>query len=74
LKVERLKNWPYDPTEPKLSEQKLTDAITARDQALERIKVAIQRYIDTYGKRITHGDAEYSVEGLLRLAGWIEDM
>jgi len=74
LKVERLKNWPYDPTEPKLSEQKLSAAIEARDQALGSTKVTIQRYLDTYGKRITHGDAEYSVEGLLRLAGWIEEM
>jgi hypothetical protein len=72
LKVERLKNWPYEPTEPKLSEQKLEEAIADRDKVLHVAKIIIQRYLDTYGQRITHGEATYNAEGLLRLAGWVE--
>jgi hypothetical protein len=73
LRVERLKSWPYDQTEPKLSEQKLEEALAARDKTLQGTKITIQRYLDTYGKRIAHGDAEYGVAGLLRLAGWVEE-
>jgi hypothetical protein len=72
LRVERLKHWPYDPTEPKLSERKLEEAVADRDKALRAAKIIVHRYLDTYGQRIAHGEAEYNVEGLLRLAGWVE--
>ncbi len=74
LRTERLKNWPYDPTEPSLNEKKLGDAMAARDSEVEAVKVLVQRYIDTYGQRITHGEAEFNAEGLLRLAGWRSDV
>jgi hypothetical protein len=73
LRVERLKSWPHDPTEPRLSEQKLDEALDARSRALKATKITVQRYLDRYGHYIEHGDAEYGVEGLLRLAGWMED-
>lgn len=73
LRVERLKVWPHDVTEPKLSEQKLDEALAARDAAVKTTKVSIQRYLDRYGQYIQHGEADYSVEGLLRLAGWMDD-
>ena len=74
LRVERLKVWPYDPSEPETSMGKLRDAIAARDYEVDAVKVIIQRYIDRYGQRIAHGDAEFNVESLLRLAGWQEDL
>lgn len=73
LKVERLKSWPYDSTEQKLSQQKLDEALQARDRALKATKMIIQCYLDTYGQYIEHGEAEYNVEGLLRLAGWVDE-
>ncbi len=73
LHVERLKNWPYDPTEPSTSQQRLTKALAVRDEAVDAVKKHIRIYIDTYGQRITHGDNEFNAEALLRLAGWDND-
>lgn len=70
LKVERLKTWPYDPTEPTTSAHVLEEAIAARDHGVEQVQILVRRYIDTYGQRIKHGEAEFNAEGLLRLAGW----
>lgn len=70
LRVERLKAWPHDPTEPSTSERALLEAIAIRDHEVEAVQVLVQRYIDIYGQRIRHGDAEFSAAGLLRLAGW----
>lgn len=37
----------------------------------DRLRKLIQEYVETYGKRlIAHGEAEFSVEALERLAGW----
>lgn len=37
----------------------------------ERLRGLIQQYVETYGKAlIRHGEAEFAVEGLERLAGW----
>lgn len=72
LKVERLKVWPYDPTEPTTSETKLAQAIEARDEEVITVKRIIRLYIDRYGQRITHGEAEFDAQALLRLAGWNE--
>ncbi len=74
LRVERLKAWPYDPTEPSVSARKLEEAMAARDAEIEKIQILIQKYRDTYGQRIMHGDAEFNAEGLLRLAGWERDV
>jgi hypothetical protein len=35
-----------------------------------RLLARIHEYLERYGDRILHGDAEYRVEGLIRLAGW----
>lgn len=74
LRVERLKTWSHDPTEPQTSAAKLEEAMAARDYEVTAVKVIIQNYVDRYGQRISHGDAEFNVEGLLRLAGWQEDL
>lgn len=73
LRVERLKTWPYDPTEPETSHQVLTQAYEARSYEVDAVKRLIRAYIDRYGQRITHGDAEFTAESLLRLAGWHDD-
>lgn len=35
-----------------------------------RLLTRVHEYLERYGDRILHGDAEYRVEGLIRLAGW----
>ena len=70
LKVERLKRWPYDETEPIMSEQKLKEALAARDQEVDAVKNLVQSYIDRYGESIVHGEGEFNAQALLRLAGW----
>lgn len=74
LLVERLKIWPYDPSEPETSARRLHAALDKREQEIQAVKVTVQRYIDRYGQRIQHGEAEFNVEGLLRLAGWVESV
>lgn len=73
LRTERLKTWPYDSTEPETSQRMLTQAYEARDCEVDAVKRLIQAYIDRYGQRITHGDAEFNAEALLRLAGWNDE-
>ncbi len=73
LRVERLKTWPYDPTEPETSQRILTETIAARDYEVDVVKRLIRTYIDRYGQRINHGDAEFDAAGLLRLAGWQDE-
>lgn len=73
LRVERLRNWPYDPADAVLSEQKLARATDRRGKEIENVKILVRVYIDRYGQRITHGDAEFNAESLLRLAGWQSD-
>lgn len=72
LRAERLKTWPHDPTEPSTSAAKLAEALRGRDLQVQRVKVLIRAHLDTFGSRIAHGQGEYRVESLLRLAGWIE--
>lgn len=73
LRVERLRHWPYDPTDGALSEQKLARATDRRSKEVENVKILVRSYIDRYGQRIAHGDAEFNAESLLRLAGWAND-
>lgn len=70
LRVERLKAWPYDETEPLLSTRMLGEALDARDAEVAAVKAQIQAYIDRYGESISHGEGEFSASALLRLAGW----
>lgn len=52
------------------------DAIEIRETTqatlwvVARLLTRIHEYLERYGDRILHGDAEYRVEGLIRLAGW----
>ena len=73
LRVERLKSWPHDETEPSTSDRVLGEAMTARDYEVEAVKQLIRTYVDQYGQRVTHGGAEFDAEALLRLAGWEND-
>ena len=41
---------------------------------LARLLARINEYMETYGSRIAHGSAEYAVEGLIRLAGWRDEL
>jgi len=70
IKVERLKKWPRDPTEPEASAAYLAQAVANRDGEIAIIQRLIAEYIDAYGEAITHGDSEYNVHALMRLAGW----
>jgi hypothetical protein len=70
LRVERLRHWPHDPTDPALSEQKLIRATERREKEVENVKVLVRAYLDRYGQRIKHGDAEFTADSILRLAGW----
>lgn len=72
LRVERLKIWPHDPSEPDTSERVLQEAMANRDEAVVAVKITVRKYLDLHGERIKHGDAEFSVDSLLRLAGWQE--
>lgn len=72
LRVERLKTWPHDPTEPQTSQRVLSEAFEARDHEVAATRRLIRAYIDRYGQRISHGDAEFNADALLRLAGWQE--
>jgi hypothetical protein len=50
-----------------------SDIDEAGDAALwivARLLTRIQEYLERYGDRILHGDAEFRAEGLIRLAGW----
>lgn len=37
---------------------------------LARLLTNLDRYLERYGHRILHGEAEFNAEGLIRLAGW----
>jgi hypothetical protein len=39
-----------------------------------RLLTHIHRYLEQYGQRIMHGDAEFRAEGLIRLAGWTSEV
>ena len=73
LRVERLRYWPFDPTDAPLSEQKLVRATDRRAKEVENVKLLVRAYIDRYGQRIMHGDAEFNAESILRLAGWVAE-
>ncbi|MFV3114249.1 hypothetical protein [Gordonia amicalis] len=70
LRVERLKAWPYDKTEPQLSQEKLDDACQARMSAQRAVHHAVHAYIEEYGSTIASGVAEYDIEGLEKLMEW----
>lgn len=70
LRVERLKQWPYDETEPELTDRVMREAVDARDHGVKAVQTEVERYIQRYGESIAHGDGEFSARALLRLAGW----
>lgn len=69
LRVERLKVWPEDETEPEQHES-LQRAIARRNKEVRTVRILVERYIQTYGDIIEHGEGEFSARALLRLAGW----
>ncbi len=70
LSVERLKAWPYDETEPRLSQEHLDKAVTARNRQVKHVRKHVKQYAETFGTAIAQGESEFNTEGLLRLAGW----
>lgn len=48
----------------------LEDAAGTSLWLVARLLTRIHDYLDRYGERILHGDAEFNAEGLIRLAGW----
>lgn len=70
LRVERLKQWPYDATEPQLSREAFDVAVAARDASVSSVQGLVQRYVDRYGQAVASGEAEFNAEGLMRLVGW----
>ena len=70
LRVERLKQWPYDETEPALSRKHLDEAVLERDVANAALKGVIRDFIGKHGEIVAHGQAEFAVEGLGRLLEW----
>lgn len=73
LRVERLKGWPFDETEPQLSQEEMAKALAARASAIEQVKLYIRLYGERYGRYVKHGEAEFSVEGVLGLVGWAQN-
>jgi len=69
LRVKRLKQWPYDETEPKLSQEYLDKALAARDRQVAYVRKYVREYLDRYGTAILHGEGEFNAEAVLRLAG-----
>jgi hypothetical protein len=66
IAIERLKAWP----DGEHNNEKL---VAARDSALwqlARLLSSTHDYVNQYGDRLMHGEAEFNVEGLIRLAGW----
>jgi hypothetical protein len=70
LKVERLKVWPYDETEPDTSEQHFDKAVLQRNAEVRTVKILVEQYVQKYGETIEHGEGEFSARALLRLSGW----
>ncbi len=52
----------------------LEDAQGSSLWLVARLLSRIHDYLERYGDRILHGDAEFRAEGLIRLAGWRHDL
>lgn len=72
LRVERLKNWPYDPTEPSLSQKMLENALESREEATISVRQSVRSFIDEYGHTIKSGAAEFDVTGIENILNWQE--
>jgi hypothetical protein len=55
-------------------EAAIQEAIDTTLWVVARLLTRIHEYLERYGDRILHGDAEYRAEGLIRLAGWRHDL
>lgn len=64
LRVERLKRWPYDPTEEKLSGEMFDSAVADREQARQVLTSVIDSFVREYGSSISSGAAEFDVEAI----------
>jgi hypothetical protein len=66
IAVQRLTSWPDD----EYNDEKLRAAHDSSLWQLARLLQSIYDYLNRYGERIMHGEAEFNVEALIRLAGW----
>lgn len=70
IKAERLKQWPFDESEPRLSRRHLDQAIEKRDEAIEKLRTEIREFVAQHGEFVAHGQADFAAEGLERLVAW----
>ncbi|TFV62040.1 hypothetical protein E4P41_08550 [Geodermatophilus sp. DF01-2] len=52
------------------AEQRLDVARQRRDRLVASLGQSIEDYVERWGERITHGEAEFDARRLVRLAGW----
>jgi hypothetical protein len=66
LSVDRLKRFPPDEG----AEESLDVSRQRRDRLVASLGQSIDDYVERWGERIVHGEAEFDVRRLVRLAGW----
>lgn len=66
LGIERHKRFPAEEG----SERLLNDARQRRDRLVASLGQSIDDYVERWGERIAHGEAEFDARRLIRLAGW----
>ena len=60
--------------DPTTIEKAIDDASGTCFWRVARLVTRIHDYLERYGDRILHGDAEFRAEGLIRLAGWTYEL
>lgn len=66
LNVERRKRFPSEEG----AERLLEGSRQRRDRLVASLGQSIEDYVEHWGERIAHGEAEFDVRRLVRLAGW----
>lgn len=66
IAIHRLSTWPDD----EYNTEKLAEARGSSLWQLGRLLNSVHDYLERYGERIMHGEAEFNAEALIRLAGW----
>lgn len=57
-----------------INEAEVEEAAGTSLWLVARLLARIHDYLERYGDRILHGDAEFRAEGLIRLAGWNDEL
>jgi hypothetical protein len=70
LRAELIHKARLEAEEDPAKEAEIEDAEGTSLWLVARLLTRIHEYLDRYGERILHGEAEFNVEGLIRLAGW----